>query len=377
VGDRWPGIYQRVNRLGERVLEFDYQDETGRRRWHTLPVGTTLKTATTERERYRVRRADGERFAPAQAPRLGEVWAQWLEEASVALRPRTITAYEHAFRYRISPRLGRVKLSQLDRRHVIELIRHMQREGKASWTIRGTLTPLGRFLDWAADQGFCSGNPVHELRRRERPKVARKEHRLLTADDLWALVNAAAPERKAFVALLAFAGLRLSECLGLTWQDVDLHERVLHVRFQLERETLERTRPKTEQGRRTIEMTDELVSILRTWKAASPFSQDQHFVVTTKTGKPLEHHQAGRRLQTIVRAAGLDVEGLPKITPHQLRSSFGSLLIDAGEATSRVSRLLGHADEAITGRIYTHEIQRRDNAARTRETMARAFAVGS
>jgi len=43
---------------------------------------------------------------------------------------------------------------------------------------------------------------------------------------------------------------------------------------------------------------------------------------------------------TIVSRAGLDAEGRSRITPHQLRYSFGSLLIDVGEATSRVSRML-------------------------------------
>lgn len=76
----------------------------------------------------------------------------------------------------------------------------------------------------------------------------------------------------------------------------------------------------------------------------------------------------------LVKRAGLDAEGLPRITPHQLRYTFGSLLIDVGEATSRVSRLMGHANEAITGAVYTHEIERRDNGERTRASMRAAFA---
>jgi hypothetical protein len=49
------------------------------------------------------------------------------------------------------------------------------------------------------------------------------------------------------------------------------------------------------------------------------------------------------------------------------------LLIDVGEATSRVSRLMGHANEAITGVVYAHEIERRDGGGRTRESMRQAF----
>jgi integrase len=72
-------------------------------------------------------------------------------------------------------------------------------------------------------------------------------------------------------------------------------------------------------------------------------------------------------------ASGWFNPGLPKITPHQLHYTFGSLLIDVGEATSRVSRLMGHANEAITGSVYAHEIERRDNAERTRASLRAAF----
>ena len=115
VGGKWPGLYERLDRHGERRLEFDFYDEAGRRRWHTLPASATLKQAQAERERFRVKRHDGGRFAPAQAPRLTDVWREWLDEASVALRPRTAAGYELAFRGRIVPRLGQVKVSQLDR----------------------------------------------------------------------------------------------------------------------------------------------------------------------------------------------------------------------------------------------------------------------
>jgi integrase len=220
VGEKWPGLYQRMNARGERVLEFDYYDETGRRRWRCLPPGATLKQAQAAREKCRVQRWEGVRFAPALAPRIADAWRDWLEEASLSLRPRTIATYRHAFEHRIVRRLGRGRVSALDRRDVVRFIRDLQRDGVAPWTIRGTLVPLGLFLQWAEDQSWRTGNPIRELRRGERPKVPLKPHRNLTAEDLWKLVDAADDDRRAYVALLAFAGLRASETLGLAWGDV-------------------------------------------------------------------------------------------------------------------------------------------------------------
>ena len=107
-------------------------------------------------------------------PSISDSWESWIEEASVSLRPRTVVAYRHAFKHRIVPKLGTVKVSQLDRRHIVQFVRSLQQDGRAPWTIRGTIAPLGLYLAWANDQGWRTGNPVRELRRGERPKVTRK-----------------------------------------------------------------------------------------------------------------------------------------------------------------------------------------------------------
>ena len=372
VGERYPGVYERESAKGDRTLEIDYYDEGGRRRWRSLPPGTTLAAALAAREKLRVRRREGERFVPAKSPMIVEVWERWLADASVSLRPRTVEAYRQGFA-RILPRLGRVRVGQLDRPEVLRLIRALQRDCLAAWTVRGTLTALSLFCDWAEDEGLRTGNPVKSLRRKDRPRVVRLEHRQLGAADLWALVEAAEGERRALVALLAFAGLRVSEALGLAWSDVDLDGRVLQIRRQLERRTLTRVEPKTARAKREVELDEGLVRVLREWKLASAFSASGDFVVSTRSGAPVDHRAAGRALDVIVKRAGLDTVGVPRITPHQLRYSFGSLLIDVGEATSRVSRLMGHANEAITGAVYTHEIARRDNGERTRASMRAAF----
>lgn len=377
VGDRYPGVYERLNRHGDRVLEVDYY-VSGRRRWKTLPPRTSLKQAVATRERLRTNAADGIAPPAVRSPRLSEVWEQWLNTAKVSLRPRTVDHYRHAMSGRIVPCLGSRRVSEIDRRDVARLIRVLQagdgrKAGLAGWTIRGTLVPLGLLMEWAEDEGLRRGNPVRELRKRERPKVTKREHRNLTEADLWRLVNAAGDDLRAFVALLAFAGLRLAEATGLVWADVDLDARVLRVRKQLERGGERRVEPKTARAVRDVELDDGIGSILRAWKLRSGYSGRSDFVVVTKAGTPFDHRGAARRLDTIVRRAKLDVEGEPKITPHQLRYSFGALLLDAGVPVAVVSRMMGHANEAITQAVYSHEIRRRDDGERTRAAMRQAF----
>lgn len=375
VGEKYPGVYERANRHGDRVLKFDYYVD-GRRRWKTLPPGTSLKQAVAARERLRTNAADGTAPPVARAPRLAEVWETWLDSAKVSLRPRTVEHYRHAMAGRVVSRLGARRVGEIDRRDVARLIRDLQASGLAGWTIRGTLVPLGLFMAWAEDEGLRRGNPVRDLRRRERPKVTKREHRNLTETDLWALVDAASDDRRAFVGVLAFAGLRASEALGLTWADVDLDGRVLRVRWQLDRLTRGRVEVKTQRARREVDLADGLAAILREWKLWSPFSAPSDFVVVARNGEPLDHRGAARRLDAIVRRAGLDVEGEPRVTPHQLRYSFGALLLEAALPVAVVSRMMGHVNEAVTQGIYSHEILRRDSGERTRAGMQAAFGRG-
>ncbi len=221
------------------------------RRPATLRRAPDIGGATRQLGTYRPRRRSARRSTA--------VWEEWLDEASVALRPLTVTAYRHAFAHRIVPLLGEHVVSEIGRRDVLALIRALQRDSLAAWTIRGTLVPLGLFLTWTIDQGWRTGNPVLELRRNERPRISRKQHRNLTADEIWQLIEAAAPDRRAFVALLGFAGLRTGEALGLSWADVDFDRRLLHVRAQLERGTHQRVEPKTPRALRTIELDDGLL----------------------------------------------------------------------------------------------------------------------
>ena len=76
--------------------------------------------------------------------------------------------------------------------------------------------------------------------------------------------------------------------------------------------------------------------------------------------------------------SGASVNEIASYLSH-VRRDWMSLLSDGEadrEAAARVSRLMGHANEAITGSVYTHEIERRDNAQKTRAKMTEAFGSG-
>jgi integrase len=268
-GAQWTGIYERVGRDGSRVLEVDYFDHDGRRRWQTLPPGSSLKQAKAAREQLHVKRAQGERFAPTRVPTLSEFAEQWLAE-QVGMRGRTREKYDWALRHHIRPAVGRRKVNAIDVEDVAALVRGLTRKGMTPSSIRSVLSVLSRLLHAAARRKLRTANPVRELERDEVPRAEARQLQVLDARQVGKLVRSTPEEWRALVGVLAYAGLRVSEALGLTWADVDVHGRLLRVEAQLERKSGLRTTLKTGRSRRHVPITAELASLLAAHKLRKP-----------------------------------------------------------------------------------------------------------
>ncbi len=132
------------------------------------PVGGNLRAAEAAREELRTRVRRGERVAPSRQT-FEEVATAWLAAQS-QLRPRTIEKYEGSLRLHLLPRLGRLRIAEINEDDVVRVVSEMQAAGKAGWTIRGALVPLGRIFGHAARRGLIGSNPLLRLEKSERPE---------------------------------------------------------------------------------------------------------------------------------------------------------------------------------------------------------------
>lgn len=174
--------------------------------------------------------------------------------------------------------------------------------------------------------------------------------------------------------LLLGTGLRLGEALALTWADVGLGVAVtvsgtLH---RLDGVPIVTT-PKTASSVRTVMVPPEVTAALRRQKAQQDAWregdgwQDSGFVFTGKTGQPLRHSTVQHALKR--ECARL---GLPAVTPHGLRHLHASLLLNEGLPVTAVSARLGHANPAITLKVYAHALAGQD--AQAAQAIGRALA---
>jgi site-specific recombinase XerD len=134
-------------------------------------------------------------------------------------------------------------------------------------------------------------------------------------------------------------GLRVSEVCGLRVEDIDWNEQIVRVRGKGRKERLV---PIGEPALKAIQTY--WGSILEPPNGAQPV-----FRADTKRALPLNRLQLARRLKIYLAQAGLD----PKLTPHKLRHSYATHLLDAGADLRSVQELLGHA-HLVTTQVYTH-----------------------
>lgn len=219
----------------------------------------------------------------------------------------------------------------------------------AKTTIARHLASLRGFFKFALRQGWVGENPASPLRN---PKTGRSLPSFLTTAEIERLLNAPPADTpqglrdRAILETIYSAGLRVSELVGLNLGDLLQDEEVIRVRGKGKKE---RFGPlgsfAVEAIDRWLAVRPEILSLRRGFEEDSP-------------KEPLFLNRFGGRLTTRSVARMLDKHLLTaklerKISPHSLRHSFATHLLDAGCDIRSIQELLGHKN-LLTTQIYTH-----------------------
>jgi integrase len=304
---------------------------------------------------------------PVPEPSFHEFASEWLAGLrSEGLSENTLKDYAWQLSNHLLPFFARHRLSEISIAEVDRYRQEKVREGKVSATsINKTITRLAQILEVAVERELIARNPARGKRRRlkerrpERTWLDRAEQiaELLAAGgelDVEARVDRRATPRRAFLATLTLAGLRISEALDLRWRDIDLSAGRLRV-----------TDSKTDAGVRLVDLLPALREELSAHKTETRFGGPEDFVFPTESGCRQDRNNARRRVvvKSVERASeNLIARGLnplPEgITPHSLRRTFISLLLATGSEVPYVMRQVGHSDPKVTLSIYAQVMYR-------------------
>ena len=184
-----------------------------------------------------------------------------------------------------------------------------------------------------------------------RPRRAAAAMTLPSAEQVGHALEVAKPWFRPFVAVCAFAGLRLGEAAGLQLDDVDFLRRTIAVRRQVQGQTLAQTTvvPPKYGSERVVYVPADLIDLLALHVRDVGVRGDEKWLLAGPGGDLLNRNSAAHQWRTIRAAVGLEGHTL-----HDLRHFYASGLIAAGCDVVTVQRALGHSSASITLNIYAH-----------------------
>lgn len=223
----------------------------------------------------------------------------------------------------------------------------------AKSTIARRLAAVRSFGKFLCRQGVLQTNPAQSLRG---PRQEKKLPHFLTVADVQKLLVAppdtdwAGRRDRAILETLYSAGIRVSELVGLDLLDMDLNDGLITVRGKGKKERLALLGPETVKA--VSHWLDDRKDLLeREHKETTAVFLNNH-------GGRLTTRSVGRLLVKHLRIAGLD----PRTSPHTLRHSFATHMLDAGADIRGVQELLGHKSLNTT-QVYTHVTTQRLQAS--------------
>jgi integrase len=315
---------------------------------------TALRVARAIRER--LARGDLLLEQLAEDETLDAYVREWLKAIDGSLKASTVRFYTENLERHVLPLLGGKPVRSLNRADCRELVAVSRGKGLAVNTVKGIARTLSVVLSQAVEDEKLPANPAlrlgRYLRRGDEPPA---EIHPLNGDEAARLVRMARehfPRWHPWVLCALRTGLRLGELLGLQWGDVDWNGRFLLIQRNIVKGVL--TSPKSHQRRR-VDMSVQLAETLLAWRRA----QREHWlkkggnaplwVFPSRTGTALEERNVRHVFTRMLEKAELR-----QIRIHDLRHSMATQLLQAGAPITYVSQQLGHADAAITLRVYAH-----------------------
>ena len=213
----------------------------------------------------------------------------------------------------------------------------LMNEGLKEKSINRKLASVNAFYRFLQRKEFRSDNPADKLKSLKTPKILPQ---FVKKGEVQKLLTAASeveiPIRdRVILELLYGTGMRSAELVGLQWSSVDFRKRQLKVLGKRNKE-------------RFIPLPERLIHLLKEWKAYST-SLVSEFVICTDSGE-----QAYPMLiyRTVKQYLSLNTS-VQKQSPHVLRHTYATHLLDNGADLNAIKELLGHASLAST-QVYTH-----------------------
>jgi len=368
----------------------------GTRRRVKVTGRTQAEAKAKLKEKQRQIAAEGLPTSGATVRATVKSWAaSWLETCEATLRPKTVASYASLVRQWVLPTIGHRRLDALTPADVRAVTAAIAKAGRSAATAQRAQVVLTKMLRDAIAEGYQVPQRVLLV---PTPAAGENDREAIEPRDALALLKAATalPDGSRWVAAL-LQGMRQGECLGLTWDCVDLDGGTLDISWQLQAlpykvrydtssgfrvpvgykavqldGALHLVRPKSKSGTRIIPLVPWMTAALTRWRTEAPTSP-HGLVWPTEDGRPrlsVDDRAAWWALQDTAQVASVDAWHRPGVETdergpvlsgrryllHEARHTTATLLLEAGVSESVRIAIMGHSNISIT-RGYEHVSQ--------------------
>ena len=283
--------------------------------------------------------------------------------------------YRSTWKNNVEDSVGKYKVVQILPSDIKKLYSDLSQKGLAKSSIKRVHNLLHPVLEMAVDDDIIRKNPVksvwsdygHEAKEKKALTLGQQKQLMefVKSDTTY---NAYCP----MLTTMLGTGVRCGELVGLTWDDVDMEKREIHIRRTLVYKDygdglrLHVSTPKTKSGIRTIPMSDSVYNAFAGQKKLnSLLGKDRNvfevdgcrdFVFITRNGRPLLMCSVNKVLSNIVKAVNAQgqEEPFPAISAHTMRHTFCTRMAENGMDIKVLQYLMGHANINITMQVYNH-----------------------
>lgn len=307
----------------------------------------------------------------------GPTMRTWLFEIlKSTVKPSTFERYEGIYRkYIKTSELFNVKCCELSSLQIQRYLNELKSEGKTEHQVKFVYRLAKQFLYYCEREGYILRNPCKSVNVPKFDLVESEEEVETFSNDEIKLLAFSKDSIIKYISLVSLStGMRRGEVLGLNWKDIDIDNKLIHIRRTVKTvtkidndgtrstETITQT-PKNKSSIRDIPLSDSLIKIfnkvnikqkenrLKLGESFNPNNLD--YIFLTKNGELIDTSNFTRAWKRLLKRLDIKQKKF-----HALRHTFATKQFEAGTKILTVSRLLGHSNTLITEKTYTHVLKK-------------------